>query len=353
MLILYKTQIVLIICYILSLFLFIKNPLKNQWGSSNKVILICIGIFLIVAAVTRPEETADTDNYIYGFTRGVVSGRMEPMFSLIVTISRLFSDPVVVGFSIFAGLSIIARLYNIKKYSVNIYASIMIYLSYCYIAQDIVAIRSGVASALLLVAVDYKFQEKYKYMFFVICIATLFHYTALIFVILFFINTEKKQRLIYLSLLIGCYLLYYIDFDIRVFFPYLQYLTFFEYNLSSYSNSTEVVFGTLNGPQILRITTCLFFWIFIDRIFRKNMYSLMYLKIFTISLCMYPLFSSINTMGGRMYEIFSSAEAISLPICFAGVFDKPFLGKIAIIIYASYFFFVSINSFAYWAPHLF
>lgn len=114
MLILYKTQIVLIICYILSLFLFIKNPLKNQWGSSNKVILICIGIFLIVAAVTRPEETADTDNYIYGFTRGVVSGRMEPMFSLIVTISRLFSDPVVVGFSIFAGLSIIARLYNIK-----------------------------------------------------------------------------------------------------------------------------------------------------------------------------------------------------------------------------------------------
>ena len=68
---------------------------------------------------------------------------------------------------------------------------------------------------------------------------------------------------------------------------------------------------------------------------------------------MYPLFSSINTMGGRMYEIFSSAEAISLPICFAGVFDKPFLGKIAIIIYASYFFFVSLNSFAYWAPHLF
>lgn len=87
---------------------------------------------------------------------------------------------------------------------------------------------------------------------------------------IFLLILKKKQRLIYLSLLIGCYLLYYIDFDIRVFFPYLQYLTFLEYNLSSYSNSTEVVFGTLNGPQILRITTCLFFWIFIDRIFRKK-----------------------------------------------------------------------------------
>lgn len=353
MFVLYGTQIVLIICYLFSLFLFVKKPLNNQLDPVNKIILVCMGIFLILVAVTRPEETADTDNYTYSFAQGVASGRMEPMFSFIVSIAHLFSAPVAVGFFIYASLSVIPRLYNMKKYSVNIFASIMIYLSYCYIAQDIVAIRSGVASALLLVAVDYKFQKRYNYMFSVICIASLFHYTALVFFILFFINAEKKQRLIYLLLLIGCYLLYYIDFDIRVFFPYLQYLTFLEHNLSSYSNSTEVVFGTLNGPQILRITTCVFFWIFVDRIYRKNTYSLTYLKIFTISLCMYPFFSSINTMGGRMYEMFSSVEAISLPVCFAGVFDKPFLSKIAIIIYASYFFFVSINSLAYWAPHLF
>ena len=267
---LYCTQVALIICYILSLLFFVFRPLKEKQKPSDKIILILLGFFLVIAAVTRPEETADTDNYIYGFTKGDYASRMEPMYAFIIAFSRLFSYPAVIGLSIYAILSIVPRLYFIKKYSVNIFASVIIYLSYCYIAQDIVAIRSGVASALLLLAIHFKFQEKYKYMFCIILIASLFHYTALAFLVLYFINQHKKQRVIYLLLLACCYFLYFVNFDIRLLFPYLQYLTFLEHNISSYSDSTEMVFGTLNGPQILRISTCVLFWVFADKIYKKN-----------------------------------------------------------------------------------
>ena len=348
--IIYGTQIILIVCYLTLMFSLLKFPLEANSSFVPKKAIFLLGVLLIILAITRPEETADTDNYTYSFSRGVFTGRMEPMFAFIVWFSRCFSYPVIVGFFIYALLSIWPRLYFINKYSTNIYASIMVYLSFCYIAQDIVAIRSGVASAILLIAIDFKLKEKYKKMAIAICIACLFHYTSLVFFLLFLVDIKKRQRIIYLSILSVSYFLYYIDFDIRVIFPYLQYLTFLDYNVSTYAVSTETVFGTLNGPQILRITTCVFCWIFVDRITLKNKYALTFLKIYTISICMYPIFSSINIMGSRLYEIFASAEAIMIPICFIGVFQKSLLSKLAIIVYSTYFFYISITSIAYWAP---
>jgi hypothetical protein len=123
-----------------------------------------------------------------------------------------------------------------------------------------------------------------------------------------------------------------------------------DYNLNEYYYSTAKVWGTLNGPQILRLTTCGLFWIFVDKIKIIHPHALTYLKVFTISLCMFPIFSSIDIMGYRLYEIFASAEAIGIPLLFMGVFKKNVWNKAAIVVYTFYFFFVSINNAAYWDP---
>lgn len=348
--ILYGTQVALIILFLLATCLFIL-PINKKNRDIHQILFYLFFIVLVVLAVTRPETTADTGDYIAGFKKGDIASRIEPMFFLIVKLAKFFSYPVTIGFSIYALLSITPRFVFIKQQSPNIWASIMVYMSYCYMAQDIVAIRSAVASAFVLLVILFKIQNKVKHMIATIIIATLFHYTALIFFVLLIVNPNKTNRKFYIGLLIGSYILYFVGFDIRSVFPFLSYLSFMEYNLTDYYESTVEVFGTLNGPQILRLTTCVLFWVFIDKIITIHPQAMIYLKVFTISLCMFPIFSSIAIMGYRLYELFATAEAIGLPLLFMGVFKNRALNRAAIIVYTFYFFFsVSIFSNAYWDP---
>ena len=124
------------------------------------------------------------------------------------------------------------------------------------------------------------FDDNKKYMIATILLASLFHYSALVFFVLLFVDPVKELRLLYIALLFGTYGLFFSGFDIKIIFPYLSYLTFLEYNLSDYSMSTAEVYGTLNGPQILRITTCLLFWAFSSRLKDFNPYAIIYLKVF-------------------------------------------------------------------------
>lgn len=349
MYIIYGTQVALILLFLLATFLFIL-PQNNSNRKIHRLLFLIFYVCLIIIAVTRPETTADTDNYIEGFGHGNASSRLEPMYFLLIKIARLFPFPVFIGFTIYALLSISPRFKFISHQSPNIWASIMVYMSYCYMAQDIIAMRSSVASALLLLVIYFKMQGKTLYMVATILLATLFHYTALVFFAILFVNPHKNNRWIYIGLLVGSYALFYIGFDIRIIFPYLSYLPFLDYNLTDFANRPNEVYGTLNGPQILRLSACLLFWLFSGKIRVTHPYAMVYLKVFTISLTMFPIFSSIDIMGYRLYEIFASAEAIGLPIMFMGVFRKRVLNRAAIIVYTFYFFYVSINNVAYWDP---
>lgn len=347
--IIYETQVALIILYLLAAFLFIL-PQNNRNRKMHRLLFLIFYISLIIIAVTRPETTADTDNYIEGFTKGQGSSRLEPMFFLFIKFARLFAFPVLIGFTIYALLSITPRFRFISHQSPNIWASIMVYISYCYMAQDIVAMRSSVASALCLFVIYFKLRGKKWYVVGSIVLATLFHYSALAFFAILFVDPYKINRWFYIGLLAGSYVLFFVGFDIRNIFPYLSYISFLDYNLTDYANSTREVYGTLNGPQILRLSACLLFWAFARRVKEFHPYAMIYLKVFTISLAMFPIFSSIDILGYRLYEIFASAEAIGLPIMFMGVFRKKVLNRAAIIVYTFYFFYVSINSAAYWDP---
>ena len=348
--IIYGSQVAIILLFLLATMLFLL-PQREENKKLYNNLFIFFQVALIVIAVTRPETTADTDNYIAGFRYPKLAAtRLEPMYFIILRISQFFFNPVLVGFTIYAFLSVTPRFRFIKQQSVNFWASIMVYMAYCYMAQDIIAMRSSVASALILYVIKFKLDGNKKNMVATILLASLFHYSALVFFALLLVDSEKEQRLVYLSLLFGTYGLYFTGFDIRMVFPYLSYLTFLEYNLNDYYMSTAEVYGTLNGPQILRLSTCLLFWVFSSRLKDFNPYAMVYLKVFTISLCMFPLFSSIATMGYRFYEIFASAEAIGLPMLFMGVFKKRSLYKAAIIVYTFYFFYVSITNVAYWDP---
>ena len=128
MYIIYGTQVALIILFIIATLLFLfMTEIQNKWKINNQL-LILFYVALVIIAVTRPETTADTDNYIDAFKDGFFSDRIEPMFALIVRFAQFFSYPVIVGFTIYTIFSITPRFYFIKKQSANIWASIMVYM---------------------------------------------------------------------------------------------------------------------------------------------------------------------------------------------------------------------------------
>jgi hypothetical protein len=103
----------------------------------------------------------------------------------------------------------------IYKYSYLPIISFIIYLSNIIMLQDINQIRAGVATALFLTSIPYLAQNKKKIFACIILLATLFHFSSLLLLVLLFIDAVplSKNKYIFWGIL-----------------PLLGYIFYFAFN---------------------------------------------------------------------------------------------------------------------------
>jgi len=125
---------------------------------------------------------------------------MEPGFVLLSYISGLFStNSVRIVFVVFALFSVFLKITAIRVLALDIYYSIYLYIVLYFVLHEMTQIRAGLASGIFLYAIPSLEKNKSRYVF-LILIASLFHYSALVLLVLIFVNHNSINRPLYFLL---------------------------------------------------------------------------------------------------------------------------------------------------------
>lgn len=160
-----------------------------------------IFLMMVLICINKPEDTTDNMMYMRMYDNGGDSlyGKkdMEPTFGLICQLSPTFHYLLLT----YALLSVGTHLFGIVRNSPNLWLSMLIYLCDTYILHDIIQIRAAVAAGLILISIRYIAERKWFIYFALITVATLFHYSAIIFVPLYFLPKKKMYKWFWIGML--------------------------------------------------------------------------------------------------------------------------------------------------------
>jgi transmembrane protein EpsG len=207
----------------------------------------------------------------------------------------------------FSGLIIIHSYFNvIKKHSQIVWFSIFLFITIVFY-NSLFVLRQNLATAILLYSFPYIIDRKFIKFLFVLLIAFLFHKTALIFLVLYFVYPIKLNRknilLIIISSLVFSFLF------IKVIEIVTTILTGFEVYSGGIGDSS---IGNLT-PLLISLTTLIFVILNFYPISKINGYEkLFFFMIFFMIIIDFSRIGLTGTMG-RLNMYFAPALLILIP----------------------------------------
>ncbi|MFW5793717.1 MAG: EpsG family protein [Bacteroidota bacterium] len=293
--------------------------MKDRDDNASKIIFFSLGFVLILIAGMQPEGiTKDYIEYLKGYTSitDFRSTRLEPTFVLIVKfVKATFNNPVFL-FLIYAAIGVTLKFIAIKRLTSFYILSSLIYLSYFFILHEMTQIRAGIASGFLLLAIKPLYNRNLLQYLALVILASLFHYSAIILLPLWLLNSTKINKTIYLSSIVLSYFLAITGFSVGFL---LELIPIKAINLLYEMHKLEMEAGVgqdiniFNSLQLFRVLLVFVLIYFIDLITEKNKYATLLLKIYIIGIVSFLLFSDIPVISFRISQLLNIVEVITIP----------------------------------------
>lgn len=312
----------IIILLLVFLYLFFKIYNKGIYETLSKKEFICLVIVLVLSIGLRGPGV-DNDYTTYVASIGNYLTISEPTFIFISSLIQLLGLPAFILFVFYASIGVSYKMHTIYHNSSLPCVAIIIYISNIALLQDINQIRAGVATALFLIAVPYLAQRKMKKYLLLILLASLFHFSSLLYFMLFFFRKKELSSKTFLF---------------WIFLPVIGYAFYFLLNQSlienipitpirnkllMYKSLQEMGsegFADINlfNPYFL---FKLFIYYFLLRYYsflkNKDENFTLYLKIFGISLFVFPVLGAVTPiLGYRASDLFACIEILLFPYLF-------------------------------------
>jgi hypothetical protein len=307
------TLVALLISFLLALIFYNESKRIAKWNYYVfGFFLICISGFRI--GDVMPDYATYTSLY-FQISSVFNTYLIEPSFILIVELSNLIyrNEPIVL-FVIYAILGVSFKFLAIKKLSNFFFFSVFIYISNYFILHEMIQIRNGVASALILLSSAYAYNREKKKFIFLILSATFFHYFSLIFFFLWFLKPNNFKKYIYIGLIPLAYLIYFINLDFVNMI--LENFPLDGTKLTVYANADRREQFRLNvfGIFIItRIIIFIYFVIFSKSIKRHNKYFYFLIKCYGIGVFIYIALSNYPEIAVRISQTLFLSEIIIIP----------------------------------------
>lgn len=329
-----------LVCFFMS---FVTNTTVTR---SQKLLLFTLGLLMVIISTFRPDSMPDYANYYEAFIhrRSIDGARFEPAFHIIRVMS--FGVPII-GFMMFAIISIGTRITLISKMSPLIWGSMAIYMAFIFILHDMIQIRAAVASSLFFLAIPYIYERNLKKYALIIFIAMLFHYSAAIFLPLWFLKPDRANKNAYIALLGISYAMAMVNISLTKIFAVIPFAPT-QMLYASYVAKIDEYVNLFNTLQLGRCVLCILFWIFVDTVQDKYKLFIILLKIYTISLCTLPLFADVVTIAVRLSQMMLVVEILLVPAGFYFLIKQKGLAKALVGLYALLLFAYSITNPLYW-----
>ena len=285
----------------------------------QKIALIFLFFILSFFAGLRAIDVSrDGLNYAYMFDSvsqysDWFSSRNELMAVVIpVTLKKLEIYSYISAFLTFALIGVGLKLLAIKKYSPLPLLSVLLYYSNFFILHEMTQIRAGIATGILLLTIDDIYQKKFGKFLFKIFAASLFHFSSLAFLPIFFVNPKKINRLVYFIVLIVAILLGLAK-GINV-FKLIPGLSNLNSKLAMYDalQNQMVEVNLFNVTMLINIFAISLQLLFIKRVKSISKYSIIIIKIMFFGVVSLYVFSSIPVIAWRVSELFLTISFINL-----------------------------------------
>jgi hypothetical protein len=171
----------------------------------SSLIVVIVGITLILFSGLKPIGIdRDSVNYVNMIKESIKFEDLylrEPAFNVIQIFNGLaFDKSTTAFFLIFAFLGVSLKIIAILRSSLYPILSLIIYICFYYILHDLTQIRVGVASALFLLAINDRINDRKPNSVIKAFAAMCFHYSAVLALVIFLINKNKINKTMYLLL---------------------------------------------------------------------------------------------------------------------------------------------------------
>lgn len=289
------------------------SPLRGLSSQGRHVAwfgAIAIIVILVILCVFKSENLPDTEMYRLMFDMGGgerINRDIEPSFGLLARIAPTFAILLL----LYAVLSVSFHVFGIFRNSPNIWLSLLLYLPYTYVLHDLIQIRAAVAIGIMLIAVRFIVERKWILYFSCVAIAYFFHYSAIIFILFYFLPHKYLNKWIWSSLLVVATIggLMNSQFGYLAKFVPLEIVQMYFENYMGSKNYTASEIGPVRIFQVICSIIMLFNQ---KKITEAYPLAIPMLIFFIMSQLSYMLLSDIPVLQGRFGEMFAAFDIYSL-----------------------------------------
>lgn len=319
----------------------IKYKIKN-----DIYIYVFYSILLVLFAGLRGDNVdRDYLNYVnsYAYIEYFTLANQEPLYFLIVYFVRFFFDNVIFLFLIYALLSVILKIIVIKKYAED-YAPfvLLLYFSSFFPLHEMTQIRAAVAIGVMLFSIQFIVGRKPVKYFMSVLVAIMFHYSALLMIPLYFINTNKTNKKRMLIMLLFSLLIPFASLNVVKYIINLN-LGFYANNFTRYiydMNNGLLEVNVYNYLSIFYLLFAVYLILNIEKIKIINIYSLFFVKLYVYSIVAYFALSGLG-VGNRISEFYGVSIIFVIPY-FMMQFKSNYMLKILFVLIALFYLYLNI-----------
>lgn len=330
--------------------------LMLQLGTRQTVVvrLAAIGVALFLIAGFRAEGVDhDYEGYIEYYNdvlyRDFVN--VEPAFIWLTQLVTNLGDNSLYLFVIYAALGVALKVVGIYRLTRFPLAAMLIYYSGFFLLWEMTQIRAAVAGGILLVSIRH-IKERNLGWFLVLCLlAAMFHYSALVFLPLYFLKSDRINVLLYCSLIPAATALNVAGLnlvEVASFAP----VQLIELKINSYSAYADAdVNRTFNAVYLARCA--LAFLLLVNHRFlsKRNEYFPLLIKVYFVALFLHVALASIPGIASRLSELLLVVEVILIPTLFDFFHKDRILGHGVVTAAGLIFLTFSLHSAQLMAPY--
>lgn len=298
------------------------------------------GVLIFVAALREVGVDPDSINYEYSFLHydtpsNNIMESVEPTFTWFSAFLSFFTNDVHALFFVYAALGLSLKFIAFRRLTEFWFLPVVVYISYYFIAHEMMQIRTAVLSGILLLAVSYQVQGRKLMALLLIAIGTMFHYSAFLLLPMLFMSSDYmslKRRLIWTAAIPASYVIYFLGLSILMSLD----IPLVGAKLASYQSGTEkgTVDSFVNVFRPLHLFTIMMFaylMYFYDTIVENNKHFTLLLKLFIIGICGYEVFGFLPVLAQRVNQLFL-VSTIPLFTCIYYTIRPKWAGILVVII---------------------
>lgn len=330
---------------ILASFTYIKG---NERSIIVLILIVALSLFAGISTHGADHEMYDNlfESSVISTFEAIFLLIQEPSFFVIPLLCHAVFGPLLyinISFLIFAFLGVSTKILAIKD-SRFFFLSIALYCSYSYFFQEMITIRAGVASGIFLLSIKDLESKNDKGYFLKIFLAFLFHYSSIIFVLIWALLRAKLSLKIFYCFLAASFAIALLKINLLVLLRFDLLIPKVKIYLDLMELEGNVAINLFNY-RILISLFMLFLFAYKIKILEDEPYFLILFKTHVISLILFFVLStSAIVFSDRTFDLLAIVQVLLYPFVLL-IFKERYVGYLIVflICFVNLFFLIKIS----------